>query len=57
MENTVTENCPFCEVEFTVSTEDEDLEVNFCPFCGDELYEEDEDEDDYDDEEDDESGE
>lgn len=50
MENTVTESCPFCEVEFTVSTEDEDLEVNFCPFCGDELYEEDE--DDYEDEED-----
>lgn len=34
------DQCLFCDTEFTVTTEDEDDEVVFCPFCGEELYEE-----------------
>jgi predicted nucleic acid-binding Zn-ribbon protein len=38
------DQCVFCDTEFTVTTEDEDDEVVFCPFCGEELYEDEEDE-------------
>ena len=46
------DECVYCEAEFTVTTEDDD-EVVFCPFCGEELvaeFDDEEDDDLYDDE-------
>jgi len=33
------DECIYCDAEFTVTTEDDD-EVIFCPFCGEELVDE-----------------
>jgi hypothetical protein len=33
--------CEVCDAEFTVSSEDEDLSVEYCPACGSLLFEED----------------
>lgn len=46
------DQCTYCDVEFTVTTEDDD-EVIFCPFCGEELFEEDEDDEWFDEDEED----
>ena len=43
-------SCPYCDNEFVVEFEMDDSEVIFCPFCGEELFDEDEEDyDDYDD--------
>ena len=42
------EECVYCDSNFTVTTDDDD-EVIFCPFCGEEMFDE-EDELDYEDE-------
>lgn len=34
-------NCPYCDTEFEVICEDDDMEVMNCPFCGEELPEDD----------------
>lgn len=43
--------CDYCDSEFTVEFEDENAEVVFCPFCGEELFNE-ENELEYEDDED-----
>lgn len=43
--------CPYCDTEFEVACEDEDMEVMNCPFCGEELPEENDDLDMWPDEE------
>lgn len=42
-----TDQCVYCDTKFNVTTEDE-VEVIFCPFCGEELFDEDEDDEDDD---------
>jgi hypothetical protein len=34
------EECVYCDSQFTVTTDDDD-EVIFCPFCGEEMFDDD----------------